>query len=81
MGIMISSLYGKRVLSVSGKMMGEVKEVIIDTDSSAVSHILLDEMRNLTKSSDIRADFFKNSIEYKRIKKVAELVIVGERAH
>ena len=79
MAIRISELYGKGVLSVSGKMLGNVKEVIIDTDSSAVSHILLSEMRALTKSSDLRSDFFKNSIEYKRVKKVAELVIVGDR--
>ncbi len=79
MGIMISELYGKGVLSNSGNMLGTVKEVVVDLDNAAVTHLLLSEMSKLTKSSDLRSDFLKNSIEYKRVKKVAELVIVGER--
>jgi sporulation protein YlmC with PRC-barrel domain len=78
--VMISDFYGKKVLSVSGKMLGEVKQVIVDIDNASVSHLLLSEMSRLTKSSDLRSDFLKNSIEYKRVKKVAELVIVGDRA-
>ena len=79
MGIMISELYGKGVLSNSGNMLGTVKEVVVDLDNATVTHLLLSEMSKLTKSSDLRSDFLKNSIEYKRVKKVAELVIVGER--
>ncbi len=79
MGIMISELYGKGVLSNSGNMLGTVKEVVVDLDNAVVTHLLLSEMSKLTKSSDLRSDFLKNSIEYKRVKKVAELVIVGER--
>jgi sporulation protein YlmC with PRC-barrel domain len=79
MGIMISELYGKGVLSNSGNMLGTIKEVVVDLDNATVTHLLLSEMSKLTKSSDLRSDFLKNSIEYKRVKKVAELVIVGER--
>jgi len=79
MGIMISELYGKGVLSNSGNMLGTVKEVVVDIDNAVVTHLLLSEMSKLTKSNDLRSDFLKNSIEYKRVKKVAELVIVGER--
>ncbi len=79
MGVMISEFYGKKVLSVSGNMLGEIKEVVVDIDNAAVSHLLLSEMSKLTKSSDLRTDFLKNSIEYKRVKKVAELIIVGDR--
>lgn len=79
MGIMISELYGKGVLSNSGNMLGTIKEVVVDLDNATVTHLLLSEMSKLTKSSDLRSDFRKNSIEYKRVKKVAELVIVGER--
>ena len=79
MSIMISELYGKGVLSNSGNMLGTIKEVVVDLDNAAVTHLLLSEMSKLTKSSDLRSDFLKNSIEYKRVKKVAELVIVGER--
>ena len=79
MGIMISELYGKGVLSNSGNMLGTIKEVVVDLDNATVTHLLLSEMSKLAKSSDLRSDFLKNSIEYKRVKKVAELVIVGER--
>ncbi len=79
MSIMISELYGKGVLSNSGNMLGTIKEVVVDLDNATVTHLLLSEMSKLTKSSDLRSDFLKNSIEYKRVKKVAELVIVGER--
>ena len=79
MSIMISELYGKGVLSNSGNMLGTIKEVVVDLDNATVTHLLLSEMSKLAKSSDLRSDFLKNSIEYKRVKKVAELVIVGER--
>ena len=79
MGLPVSDLYNKRVISIDGKVLGEVKGVIINFDDGTVSHLLLNDVQNLTRSSSLREDFLKNSIEFKRVKKISETIIVGSR--
>ncbi len=76
----ISDLYGKRVISTAGGVLGEVKGVIIDLSTSSVSHILLNRIDELVRSSNLRSDFLKNSIPFERVSKIGEGVVVKSTA-
>ena len=78
MAMSISELYGKKIISNEGGMLGEVKGVMFNFDEGAVSHLLLGNVHELLKSSDPRREIQKNSIAYKRVKHVGETIIVGK---
>lgn len=77
MAIALSELYGKRILTTAGKILGEVQSIILNMDTGEVSHLMLNKMDALVRSSALRDDFFKNSISYKRVKKVGDTIIIG----
>lgn len=79
MAIPISDLYNKKVISQDGKVLGDVKGVILNMDEGGVSHLLLDNVESLIRSGNLRTDFLKNSIMFKRVKKISETIIVGEK--
>lgn len=72
----ISDLYGKVVISSAGGVLGGVKGVIIDLSAGSVSHLLLDNIEQLVRSSNLRSDFRKNSISYERVTKISEGIVV-----
>lgn len=78
MGINLSELYGKKIITSAGKLLGNVKAIILDAEDGSVSHLLTTKLESLAKSEDIRGELSKNSILYKRVKSVAESIIVGE---
>ncbi|MDE1823726.1 MAG: PRC-barrel domain-containing protein [Candidatus Micrarchaeota archaeon] len=78
-GVAISELYNKKVIASDGRVLGEVKGVIINIDDAAVSHLLLNNVENLIRSGNLRDDFLKNSIMFKRVKKISETIIVSEK--
>jgi sporulation protein YlmC with PRC-barrel domain len=78
MGINLSELYGKKIITSAGKLLGNVKAIILDAEDGSVSHLLTTKLENLAKSEDVRNELSKNSILYKRVKSVAETIIVGE---
>jgi sporulation protein YlmC with PRC-barrel domain len=73
----ISDLYNKRVISLDGKVLGEVKGVMLNMEDGTVSHILLDDINNLIRSNNVRTDFIKHSISFTRVKKIAETIVVS----
>lgn len=73
----ISELYGKKIISLDGRLMGEVKGVMLNMEDGTVSHLLTTQIENLTRSSNVRTDFIKNSIAFARVRKIAETIIVG----
>lgn len=77
--VAISELYGKRIISLDGKRMGEVKGVMLNMEDGTVSHLLTTQIENLTRSPNVRTDFIKNSIAFARVKKIDETIIVGEQ--
>ncbi|MDE1860270.1 MAG: PRC-barrel domain-containing protein [Candidatus Micrarchaeota archaeon] len=79
--VMISDLYSKHVMSLNGRMLGEVKGVLLNMENGEVSHLLLDNIDNLIRSKDVRADFFKNSVPYGRVKKISAMIVVSEKDH
>ncbi|MCL5239605.1 MAG: PRC-barrel domain-containing protein [Candidatus Marsarchaeota archaeon] len=76
MTISISELYGKKIISATGHWIGEVGEVVVDVESGEVSHLLLGKIDS-SKAGDFIRSLFKNGIEYKRVKKVADTVLVS----
>lgn len=73
----ISELYGKKIISNDGKVLGDVKGVMLDLEEGNISHLLLNKPEELLRSQNPRRDIQKNSVIYKRVKKVSETIIVG----
>ncbi|MCL5420031.1 MAG: PRC-barrel domain-containing protein [Candidatus Marsarchaeota archaeon] len=76
MVLSISELYGKKVISSSGAVLGEVRGVIIDLETARVSYLLFDEIDKLVRSSNLRGDFRKNSVAYDRVTRISEGIVV-----
>lgn len=76
MDISVSELYGKKVVSNTGKWVGEVGEVVIDVEEGSVSHLLLGKI-DRTKPREMVRELFKNSVEYKRVRKIADTIVVS----
>lgn len=77
MTISISELYGKTIITSSGLVLGNVQGVVLNFESGAISYLLLKKLQDLTRSSDLRDDFRKNSISYERVSKVGQTIIVN----
>lgn len=78
MPINISELYNKKVLTMGGRMLGEVKGVMLNIDKGEVSHLLLNNVEMLTRSSNVRENFIKNSVAFSRVRRVSETIVVSE---
>ncbi len=78
MAIMLSELYGKDIISNSGKRMGKVEDIILDFESGVVSALLLQKVDNIIRSEKTSLQLRKNSVNYSRVKNVSETVIVSE---
>ncbi len=76
--MMLSELYGKRIISNEGKRLGEVKGVMVNFEEGEVSHLLLTEPERLLKSQNPRMDIQKGSVAFKRVKSISETIIVGK---
>jgi len=77
--MMLSEIYGKKIITSGGKILGDVKEIVLDMENGQVSHLLTTKLEQLARSSDVREALSKNSILYKRVKNVAESIIVSEK--
>jgi len=53
-----------------------VGEVVVDLEEGVVSHLLLGKI-DLSKKREMIKELFKNSVEYKRVKKIAETILVS----
>lgn len=76
MSLNVSELYGKRIVSNTGKWIGEVGEVVLDVEEGSVSHLLLGRIDS-SKPRDVVRGLFKSGVEYKRVKKVSDTVVVS----
>ena len=76
--VRISELYGKKIISTEGKIVGHVKGLMLNFEESCVSHLLITEPDILLRSNDPRNDLRNGSIAYKRVKKVSENIVVGK---
>jgi sporulation protein YlmC with PRC-barrel domain len=77
MGILISELYGKQIITNTGKKLGSVEDIVVDVEVGGVSNLLLTKSDNLIRSKDTRGTFSKNNVKFERVKSIAEIVVVG----
>lgn len=78
MVIMLSELYGKDIISNTGKRMGKVEDMILDFEDGKVSALLLMKVDNIIRSEKTSMQLKKNSVSYSRVRNVSETVIVSE---
>lgn len=79
--IMLSELYGKQIISNSGRVVGLVEDVILDFDQGAISSLLLTRVEDLMRGESTAATaakLAKNSVKYARVKSINESIIVSE---
>ncbi len=76
--IMLSELYGKQIISNSGRIVGIVEDVILDFENGSVANLLLTKLDDLMKTDKTAAVLAKHSVKYARVKNVAESIIVSE---
>ncbi len=76
MTLNVSQLYGKKIISNSGHWIGEVGEVVLDMEQGVVSHFLLGKIGSM-ESKDVMRELVKNSVEFNRVKKISETIVVG----
>ncbi|MGC8699676.1 MAG: PRC-barrel domain-containing protein [Candidatus Micrarchaeia archaeon] len=74
----LSEIYGKKIITSDGKLVGNVKEIVLDMENGEISHLLTTKLEHLAKSENVKEELSKNSVLYKRVKSVAESIIVGE---
>lgn len=75
----LSELYGKKIITNTGSILGEVKEVVVDLEGGEVAHLLLTKLENLAKSADARSELGKNRILYSRVKSITETIVVSNK--
>lgn len=73
----LSEFYGKRIISNEGRILGEVKGILLNFEVGGVSHLLLIDAERFMRSTNPKDELRKSSIAYKRVKKVDETIIVG----
>lgn len=77
MAILLSELYGKQIISNTGKKIGMVEDVILDFENGGISSLLLTKIDDLIRSKGTASALAKNSVRYDRVKNVSETIIVG----
>jgi len=58
---MLSELYGKKIITSGGKILGDVKEIVLDIENGQVSHLLTTKLEQLARSSNVREALSKNA--------------------
>ncbi|MCL4381108.1 MAG: PRC-barrel domain-containing protein [Candidatus Marsarchaeota archaeon] len=77
MAVLLSDLYGKEIITTTGKILGKVEDLIIDFEHGAVHSLLLTKIDNIIRSEKTPDMINKNSVNYTRVKSVSETIIVG----
>lgn len=77
MTILLSELYGKQIITNAGQIVGMVEDIVVDFESGTVSSLLLTKMEDLVRAQNTARILSKNSVNYDRVKSVAETIIVG----
>jgi len=76
MALYVSQLYGKKIITNTGHWVGEVGEVVLDMEGGTVSHFLLGKV-GAAKSKDVMRELIKNSVEFNKVKKISETIVIS----
>lgn len=73
MALYLSQLYGKEIVTYSGKKLGRAGDVIIDSEAGRVVKLSLQQIANTSAAPEILKRF---SINYEDVLEVGDVVIV-----
>ncbi len=73
MALYLSQLYGKEIITYSGKRLGRVGDVIIDSEAGKIVKLSLQQIVNTTAAPEILKKF---SINYEDVLEVGDVVVV-----
>ncbi len=76
--IWISDLYGKEIITNTGRKIGHIEDVIIDFENGSVASMLLVKSDQIIRSENTARELAKNSVKYERVRSVDQTVIVSE---
>jgi sporulation protein YlmC with PRC-barrel domain len=76
MGVMLSRMYGMDIYSVDAGYIGKVNDIILNLESGEVVRLTTNPIREM-QSSSAKAMISKNSVLFKRVKSVQDIVLVG----
>ncbi len=77
--MLLSDLYGKQIISSSGKRIGLVEDIVLDFEAGAIGSLMLIKLDDLSKGENSAAKLNKNLVNYSRVKNVSETIIVSDR--
>ena len=72
MGMEASRMYGMKILTNSGRILGKVEGLVIDLEAGRISRILLEKVGEVDEK-----DIAKKSVLYKNVLSVDEVVVVA----
>jgi len=75
--MLLSELYGKEIISNTGRKIGSVEDLIIDFEEGKIASMLLVKSEELTRSDHTSSVFIKNSVRYDRVRNVDQTIIVS----
>ena len=78
--IRLSELYGKEIITNSGRKLGQVEDLILNLEERKIANLLLINADELIRSERTAYLLAKNSVKYERVRNVDQTVIVGEEA-
>ena len=76
--VWLSEMYGKEIITNSGRKLGKVEDLIVDFEKGGVSNMLLVNSDELIRSEHTARQLAKNSVKYERVRNVDSTVIVSE---
>jgi sporulation protein YlmC with PRC-barrel domain len=76
--IWLSEIYGKEIITNSGRRLGKVEDLIVDFEDGKVSSVLLVNADELIRSENTARQLAKNSVKYERVRNVDNTIIVSE---
>jgi sporulation protein YlmC with PRC-barrel domain len=76
--IRLSELYGKEIITNSGKKIGKVEDLILNLEERKVANLLLINADELIRSERTAYLLAKNSVKYERVRNIDQTIIVAE---
>jgi len=72
----LSKVYGMDVYTDSGRYLGRVQDIIVDTERGEVIRLVLESL-NAASKEEMKKILKEKSIMYKNVRSVEDVVVVG----
>ena len=76
--ILLSELYGKEIITNSGRKIGKVEDLIVDFEKGGIASMLLVNAEEIIRSKNTPMHLLKNTVKYERVRNVDQTIIVSE---